>query len=424
MSDFKDKYKEQINTMCISEISLTASDILEAYNNKDKKSDNNVVAKGRVTMLHRANRASRTPNTSSTSSTPETSRASSTSGVARASNTLVAALVAVVSAVLLTGIVGVSAGALGYGPLADIFKNELEDEVTATIIEEGYLLEIGTTQTSEDFEFTFEGVTGETYSPMLLFAVKVADEDFCQQNKNFYVTVYAGLSEEAYNSCLMEDAGIEFEGPHYSYDTVKAVQDSEDIHTYYFSAIGGATHMINGEKFIVAIRSVRLGGTNGENFTSEIMVDTKWELSLPEQNKGVLKEHQPEFYDNMSDDKRTFVSPNGVDFKLRYIIYGEYNTEIQFEYFYPESELSDDGKDWNEVSSIFDREFELLLKDTTLVVDGVEYKYSSRYYTWCDTLGEIGEANNCYVVGLFPSIDFENASEVTLTNGNSSITLK
>lgn len=425
MSNFKDIYKNQINSMCSDDISLTAEDILKAYETSERKSS---AAQPNTISVTQPNTASSTlavkaeinPEISKPSGKP--ARVTMLHHIKTATSAASVAIAAAI-VILVTGIVGVSAGAMGYGPLATLFKDKLDDEVSATLIEEGYLLEVGTTQSSNGFDVTFEGITGETYQPMLLFTIRVEDEEFCKQNESFYLTVYPGFSHEAYDKCLKEEAGEEVEAPRYIYSYEKAVQDPENPNLYYCSVVGTSTHMINGDEFVVSVRSIRVG-ENIDNYSEEIFLDTKWELSLPAQNEGVLKEHWPEFYDSMADSERTVTSPNGVDFKLRYIIFSEYAMEVQFEYYFPENELSGGEENWDEVGMLFEKEFDLLLENAYFLVDGVEYKASDRYFTWCDSLGEIGPANQCYVVGLFPSIDSENAQHISIINGDQSIVIK
>lgn len=84
----------------------------------------------------------------------------------------------------------VAAGAAGYGPLADLFRQIFHDETTAQIVEEGCLYEVGKTASDGIFQTNFIAVTGDEQTPKLLLDIYVNDDTIAAENDIIGVCAY------------------------------------------------------------------------------------------------------------------------------------------------------------------------------------------------------------------------------------------
>lgn len=399
MSDLTSKYKNSINEMCLNDISLSADDILKAYDSRNiNASENSKVIpdnfetktnkRAKVTMLKHAGRA----------------------------------LGAAAATVFLTGVVGVTAGAMGYGPLATLFEEKVSDPTSAAIVEEGYLFEVGTTQHTKNFDFTLEGITGNTYSPVMLFTIRTDSEDFATTYDSFNFTLYNGLGIDEYENHRIDLGYENIEGSVYWYETVTAVQDEEDPYLYYAECAGLSTWILNGNKFVVALRSIQLGVPDTADF-SEIMIEGKWILSCPEDNSSFKESNFIDFY-SYDLSGRTFVNEHGITYFLRFVDCNDYRTAVNFGYNYIGTDFANGEEDFDKLWEDLDNEFYALLDNMTLVVDGEEYSSVQAGSTWCDAKGEIGPENQCYIEAEYPSISFEASTHISLIYNGTEIVIK
>lgn len=389
MSDIKGKYKNSVKKVCLSDITLSADDILKAYDSRSKNASNDApktISKTRVTMLQNAGRVA---------------------GIAAAT-------------VLFLGFTGVTAGAMGYGPLASIFKEKVDDPTSAEIVEQGYILEVGTTKSSNGFDVTLEGITGTSYSPVMLFSIRAEDEDFVAKNESFNVTLYPGLAINSYEHNRVDLGEENIVGNVYWYETMTATQDSEDPHLYYAKCNGASTWMINGNDFVVALRSVQLGIPDSVGF-EEIMLEGEWILNVPS-DSSTFKESDMVFYDDRPLDTRSFVSPNGISYALRFTDIDEYRTEVNFGYSFIGTDLVNGEENFDAVSEVLDAEWHEFIENTDIVIDGQQYGADEIFVTWCDTLAMIGPANECYVEAYFPSA--VGASSVSLVYNGTEVVIR
>lgn len=389
MSDIRIKYKNSTNKKCLNDITLSADDILRAYDNRSKNASNDApktLSKTRVTMLQSAGKVA---------------------GIAAAT-------------VLILGLAGVTAGAMGYGPLANLFKEKVDDPTSAELVEQGYILEVGTTQSSNGFDVTLEGITGTTYSPVMLFSIRTDDEDFVANHETFNLTVYSGLGLDEYEHNRI-DLGFEnIVGDAYGFDTVEAVQDSVDPHLYYAKCPGASRWMNDGEDFIVALRSIQLGIPDSVGF-EEIMLDGKWILNCPTAST-VFQESETLFYNQAPMDSKTFVSDNGLEYHLRFVDIDVFRTEVNFGYRYLGTDFAGGEEDFSAISDELHAEWLSVIENTVIKIDGEEFSMTESFVTWCDEDGMIGPAKDCCVSAYFPSA--AGAESVSLVYDGTEIVIK
>lgn len=328
-----------------------------------------------------------------------------------------------------------AAGVAGYGPFAKIFEKNLGDKKSADLIEEGYFMKVDETRIFGNFEFNFKGITGDLSSPMLLFSVRVNDEKFVANNKDFCVTLYPGQSEENYDKYRIDVVGYDYEGTRYCFDEVKAVQDENDPSLYYFSCPGLGMFMSNEEVFVVGIRSIRTECTC-YTWDEEIMIkDVEYRKIIKHKDK-VLIENVEVYFGNYGPSTTTdkmyeyeevpvITSPNGLEYEVKNAIFGEYKTTMEFGYNFTGYDFVEGEKDYSKLEDKLQQEWMDTMGNAKIVVDGIEYEATFKGKTWCDTQGETGVVNNCNVMQIFPEIDFEGAKEVMfVANDGQAVILK
>lgn len=395
MSIVGKEYKREIDELCADDINISAEDILRKAESFE------------VTPL---------PPESTDVKAAKGSRArAKITGIMRPMAGIAAALI------LVTCLSGIVAGAMGYGPLAkplrDIFKEDLNDDISATIVDEGFFEQVGTTHHSGRFDITFVGFTGDTDHPMLMFVIKTDDEDFCAKNKEFGVTVYNAIEEENYDKKRIDLFDELPDDDFYGFETTMAVQDANDPHLYYASVMGARSNMVNNTRFVVAVRSIRLGCKVVDyvmSFDEEIMLDAEWRMSLPDYNSAFKEAINlyPGF--GLPEENRFFDSELGYTYELRMAEFGYYNTSLRFGFDWTE------GADaFNDKEDVINADYHKVLNGSALIVDGVEYKYTMTYILYLDE-----NDNRCYVSCEFPPVDYNNAKSIEYVYGNTRIVLK
>lgn len=398
--DIKQNYKKEMDRLCDSNLKLTAEDILNAGNLGAKSAT--------VTDLKGARKNMKL-------------------------GTKIASIAAI--CVVATGATGVAAGVVGYGPLADIFakKASIEtsieetelakvDKVSSYLANQGYLLQIGETQSVDGFDITLEGVTGDTSRPQLLFSIKAYDEDFIAKNKDLECTVYPGLSEEAYAKRTdLVDLNGDISGT-YIWNNSKAIQDPEDPSVYYLTTVGAVDWMGAGADVVVEFRSILPNVESQNDPNKEIFTHLVYRFTMPGDSSALKVAHEDSW---SMDEADSFTASNGIEFFVTEAIFGEYETTINMEF-----ELV--GTEFEEYVPTFFLDYDLVvgdiiepISDVRLVVDGVEYEpIEGSYDVFCDMSKDTETTGHSNTIPAFESIDYDNATSITLKYGDFEIVIK
>lgn len=339
------QYKKEVNAFCDNNLKLTAQDILSARENG---------AKATVTDI------------SSTAST-------------RRRKVRIIPLVAAMT--LIIGFTGVIAGAAGYGPLASLFSNRSaaeyaddskgahDDSISANLVASGYSMYIGQTQTVGDFEVTFEGVTGDWVNPQMAFTIRTDNQEFYESHDRLYMTVYKGTDEDAFGR-RVDLVGIEVDNFYY-FDTAIAYKSSEDPSVYILTYGVYQQYVNPGATIYTEVRSIRETADTYINYDrEEIMLNCEFSFDIP----GHVEELAPiSVYAVNYDEASTFTATHDIEYHLTYVVFGQYSTEVEVEFYYGGTDLEYIDEDFWGNYETAEATFQDMTTDMRLVVDGIEY---------------------------------------------------
>lgn len=298
--------------------------------------------------------------------------------------------------------------------IAEFFRNIFHDEITAEIVDDGYLFEIGESHSSEDgkYDVDFIAVTGDYYNPVVLMDIHVNDENMVNKYDILQVNTYF-LIEEVYENSL------ENYGPEVAY----AYKDENDANLYHLSTRGTPYWFQPGEKLVMDVcgvfgvksdHSAQPYDMRGEANNTSV----ECRIVLPETAMAptVSKEYEDEEFFEDGDYK----------FYLAYTEFSEYGSDVRFELDYSDEFKvtkfeNDDGgfikgqpinTSWNNISN-----------DVVLLVDGQEYKpikYEGDFNWVCYN----SENNRCYVWLSFDGIDYDEVEHISIKAGDKEIVIK
>ena len=299
---------------------------------------------------------------------------------------------------------GTVASAMGYGPLGDSFRRFFgKDEVTAKIIDEGHFCEIGKELSDDMFTVVLVSVTGDLSSPKMLFDITVKDEQLAAENDRLQIYVYT-LSEEKYLNEL----------DHYGMWDAYGEKDPEVNNLYHVCMNSASSFMINEEEVIAAVKQISFENDSVNN-KFDYDVNMEYRFTVPKQ---ALKETVREYYDDI------LMNSGNIDYRLFFCEFGAYDSLFKFKYDFLGTELAGGETDYDKLDEKFDKDWHRFSDTFILSVDGTEYEPKELGYGYCDEEGEAFEAGTCSTWMTFPSVDYENAENVTLFAGGKAYELK
>lgn len=340
-----------------------------------------------------------------------------------------------------------TAGAAGYGPFAELFRKEFQDEVTADIVEEGYWHEINQTAQDGDFQTTLVAITGDRLHPMLLLDIYVQDETIVQNNAILGVCAYT-LGPEVYENDL----------DHYGTCDTLAYQDENDPHLYHASLHCASAWVCYGEEFVVDVCEITLG--LDAVFTKEDIVlanDADFTLDGYIMEKFFLKENvvivndscftldgylknkvrltnlvyrlsiPEEIYAEVPQIHYGYVfEHNGIQYILNVGDFSHYDTKLSFEFHYFDADENITPENVYDLEEEAQEVWDSFVDALVLTVDGTECPLMEDVpsIAWIDIEAECGQKNTCYAPLTFPAIDYNAAESITLSCGDTSYDLK
>lgn len=293
------------------------------------------------------------------------------------------------------------------GVWGDIFRNIFKDEVTAEIVDKGYLYEIGQSKEEDVFQVDLLAVAGDAETPLLVFDVYIHDEKLAKDNDKILMYAYV-LGEEQYANEL----------DNYGPCTAYGERDKDVSNLYHVSMIGPPVWMTRGEPVVVDVCEMILDLNNPNNEYGEW-----YDLNMEYRFTPPASIFYPVHYENYEEVKFT---QGEIDYYLTSAEYGVYRTELRFQYDLEGTALLSDGAYYSTLEPELQNNWIKFVNKLSIVVDGQEYKVNEDNigYTWCDIEGEVGKKYHCFINPYFPSIDYENATSIILKTQDISYTLK
>lgn len=400
MSRIRDRYKQQMNQFCEKNNQVSAEDILLLA--QQPAQDVNLSARAERKLRETSKEATVNRKAANTEN-----KYGWTKGFKRLAW---GSIVAAASLLLVT-----TTTLAATGTLDDIFRTVFKDEVTAEIIEEGYLHEVDKVLSEGEFEVNFKAVTGDWSYPKLLFEVKVNDaslEDYDRIELEAYI-----LGIEQYHN----------EIDNYATCIGYGQQDATNKDIYVVNMDGPMTWIVNEEEFIVDIRKI--------TFQGQDLLTKEYDVNMVCQHSVPMQEFRPAIQENHYEKPIYY---EGVTYLVRVGVYGMYDSQVCMGFDYLESDLlkeiaKERGIDdvtqisFYDVEEVFVENWHAMGRDAILVVDGKEYRAlpdNDQFYPYCDTKVELGIPNRCYGRVFMQAIDYESATSVKFRLGDEEVTLK
>ncbi len=294
----------------------------------------------------------------------------------------------------------VGATAYAGGKLAtNIFRDVFGDEVTGNIAAQGYLYELNLSKSDGIFRTDLLAVSGDQDNPQLVFDVYIDDEQLAAENEKIRLWAYT-LGVEQYENQLDKY------GAFYAF----GVRDAEVPNLYHVLFRGAPAWMTVGKEVVVAV--CRIDTNVGEGQQCKMHdVNIEFRFTPPADKYHPVNYKYP----------GSKVTCGDITYTVNRVAYGQYHTTVSLAFDYTGT-----GESKYEVEDALQAEWEKLIADAKLVVDGTEYpvKKGEWGYVWLDDQGEAGVVNRCYVHPDFPSIDYPNAKSIQLIIGGVTVKIQ
>lgn len=287
--------------------------------------------------------------------------------------------------------------------LADHIKNAHEDELSASLVEQGYYYEVNKSATDGIFQVEFKAVTGDMNTPMLVFDVDVNDAELTGKYEN--IKLYAHiLSEDIYDN--NSGTYLPWEG--------YGKQDATHKNRYHVMMPGAGIWMATGDSFVVDVCQVDFVSKSGQAQEYPLNVP-ETRLTIPQQKFYPVMELG---YTNIS------FTHSGREYLLTEAEYGQYSTKLSF------ACHADKDKTYTFSGEIeqFNENFRLIWQDflanVSLEVDGKTYYISD---SGMMSFSEEGGTEKTYRGkgwADMPGVNYPKAKEAILWVGTTGYDLK
>ena len=286
------------------------------------------------------------------------------------------------------GLTAVTAGAAGYGPLSALFRNTFHDKTTADLVDSGYLYEIHQPLADGIYRAELIAVSGDTSNPMLVIDLYIDDPEIAAANKTLTIGVYT-LGVEQYENEL----------DHYGTADGTAYRDEQIPNLYHASVRGAPVWIVSGRECVIDIAEIHRVDADGTPVIDHTHMETRMTFPLEGFFVG--------YSDYFDDFNGNILTGDGVEFRLRYLDFGAYESVVAINYDAPENH--DD----------------FLLSSLVLNVDGTEYHADpEKSGSWYNDGSEDGSAPIYYIYPTFPAVDVNAAEKITLSLGSDTLILK
>lgn len=287
------------------------------------------------------------------------------------------------------------------GKLGEVLRRIFEDETSAGLVEQGYYYEVNQSVSDEMFRVDLLAVTGDAYTPKLVFDIWVNDPNITQGNDRIFVSAYT-LGVEQYENELDRYGMCEGSG----------YRDAENPNLYHVVMDGASAWISYGEPVVVSVREIRF-----KHIARPYVVNMEYRLEVPPMDL------HPVVSDYLGG---VLVSEKTDGIYLNYANYGVYYTECIFVFDYDGKSLEGQYATEAGLESLLQMKWRTYADDLRLVVDGTAYETIANEggYVWYDKDGTAGYKNRCYVTIHFPAIEYDTAKKICLKQGNTEYRLK
>lgn len=276
-----------------------------------------------------------------------------------------------------------------------LIRNIYQDEVTATIVDLGFIQKVNQIKASADGNFVvdFKAITGDTDNPMLIFDLYVTDQNIIAMHPQLEANVYT-LGVNVFQNEL----------EHYGYCDAICHQDPVNTNIYHGVMRGAPAWLCSDEEAVVYFKQIRVG-------YSVLPVETEFRV------KPVSAKYLPapsQYVD------RTF-SYEGITLNLSYVEFSLYGTRVSFNFDFLGQPWANGATDFEQVRSVFEDRWNRLKASSYFLVDGVPVMINQNLheYAYSDD-----DTKKCYTHMNFYGINFPYAKEVKLVCGDQIIKIK
>ncbi|MBP0970753.1 MAG: hypothetical protein J5753_01815, partial [Oscillospiraceae bacterium] len=166
------------------------------------------------------------------------------------------------------GLTAIGAGAAGYGPFAELFREKYQDDTTADLIDQGYLYEIHQSFTDGIYRADLIAVSGDLENPKLIIDLYIDDPDIAAANETVNLGVYT-LGVYQYENELDQYAWADGTG----------YRDPEIPNLYHASVQGAPAWMSRGEECVIDITAIYRNEPDGTPVIDRTHMETR--LTIP-----------------------------------------------------------------------------------------------------------------------------------------------
>lgn len=372
----KTEYKKQVDAFCEKNNSLTAQELLSLAEERKEGSDGKEHTEQMIEFPKKNERSMWTKVLS------------------------VACIVIVCSLAVATTALAAT------GMLQDVLRRLFKDETSARLVEQGFYYEANQSGEDRGFQVEFIGITGDKGTTKTFFDVYVEDDELADD----YDEIGLYLSSFGRESAGGEEK--EFMLP-----TAIGTKDPENGNLYHVTMEGGVIRMSNGQPMRLVVTQVVFNPTQYDVTIYDVNIE--FSMDVPSTTF-----HSAEM---ICYEGRPFAHED-CTYSLNYVTYGVYHTELNIVFDYDGVSLEGQYESGARLEELLQSDWREFISGVSLVADGTEYKVLDNDegygYIWCDTQGEAGTVNRCYVNPRFPSFDYHAAKEILIRHGDTEYRLK
>ncbi len=300
------------------------------------------------------------------------------------------------------------------------FRDILGDEATAELAGKGYLCEINQVQEDENFRIEILAASGDVNHAKLAVDVYLKDERLANANDRIYLICYcANPGEEPVKDpegCSVTGAyGIKDETVDNLYHVLLDIGSNHSEVVYCFSTI------------VTTFASDEMQPLYVYDLLPELEKDPFWRWHSLDLRFNVTVSE--EAYSQIINRRYKDVSYQGAkyEYHLDEAEYSLYETRLTFSFDYESDYVptTESGKYSHE--RFMATEFNSMLQDAALIVDGTEYKYdNNNFLPWSTCYFGEGESNtnHCELTIFFPSANYFESESILLQIGDETYDLK
>ena len=371
----KTEYRKQVDAFCEKNNSLTAGELLAAAEKRREASGGKETAE--VIEFPKKN-----------------GRRMWTKVLSAACIVIVCSLAVATTALAATGV------------LQDVLRRLFKDETSAELVEQGLYYEANQSGEDRGFRVDFIGVTGDKETTKTFFDVYVEDDELADDYDEI------GLYLSSFGKETADGEEKEFMLP-----TAIGTKDPENGNLYHVTLEGGTIRMPSGQPMRMTVTQVVFNPTQSDIVIYDVNIE--FSMDVP---STALHSAEMIYYEG-----RPFVYKD-CTYYLNYVTYGVYHTELNVVFDYDGVSLEGQYESAGRLEDLLQADWREFVSEVSLVADGTEYKVLENDegygYIWCDTQGETGTVNRCYVNPRFPSFDYAAAKEVLIRQGETEYRLK